>query len=395
MVVLVSTSEPGLTIFPTHRIAHGPRRTALRRGDAHARRAAADARRRALPRRRLRAARGRRARRRRGRRVARPEGVRYTARRGGRRRRRGEAEAAFLLRPTPIETSSSARRGETMPQKRTYFYPKLASGLLFHPLDRLARACRAAVDDVRGVLPSCPTRASVSPSSATGMGGDETTAIDEAAERVVIARFEDARRHHDRLRGGRPSRRRGRPYVVVDPIDGSLNAKRGIPFFCPLDRGRRRADDGRRPLRLRPRLRLGRGVDRAPRRRRVAQRRSARPAAPEGRDRDPRRSRRRARRRSRRRPPPWSSLAYRLRIMGSLALVALPSRRRAASTASVRSSRRARSTSPRPAARPRGGLAIDLFDAPPFDDAPLDLEPRSRVVAAATTSCAPTGRSMR
>jgi myo-inositol-1(or 4)-monophosphatase len=29
------------------------------------------------------------------------------------------------------------------------------------------------------------------------------------------------------------------------------------------------------------------------------------------------------------------------------------------------------------------GLAIELFEAPPFDDAPLDLEPRSRVAAAA------------
>jgi uncharacterized protein (DUF1015 family) len=27
-----------------------------------------------------------------------------------------------------------AQRGETMPQKSTYFYPKLPSGLLFHPL---------------------------------------------------------------------------------------------------------------------------------------------------------------------------------------------------------------------------------------------------------------------
>jgi myo-inositol-1(or 4)-monophosphatase len=30
------------------------------------------------------------------------------------------------------------------------------------------------------------------------------------------------------------------------------------------------------------------------------------------------------------------------------------------------------------------GLAIDLFDAPPFGAAPLDLEGRSRVVAAGT-----------
>jgi myo-inositol-1(or 4)-monophosphatase len=30
------------------------------------------------------------------------------------------------------------------------------------------------------------------------------------------------------------------------------------------------------------------------------------------------------------------------------------------------------------------GLAIDLFESPPFGEAPLDLEPRSRVVAAAS-----------
>jgi myo-inositol-1(or 4)-monophosphatase len=30
------------------------------------------------------------------------------------------------------------------------------------------------------------------------------------------------------------------------------------------------------------------------------------------------------------------------------------------------------------------GLAIELFDAPPFEDAPLDLVSRSRVVAAGT-----------
>jgi uncharacterized protein (DUF1015 family) len=49
---------------------------------------------------------------------------------------RGDAEAAFLLRPTRIDDVwAVARRGQTMPQKSTYFYPKLTSGLLFHPLD--------------------------------------------------------------------------------------------------------------------------------------------------------------------------------------------------------------------------------------------------------------------
>jgi uncharacterized protein (DUF1015 family) len=28
-----------------------------------------------------------------------------------------------------------ARRGEVMPQKTTYFFPKLTSGLLLYPLD--------------------------------------------------------------------------------------------------------------------------------------------------------------------------------------------------------------------------------------------------------------------
>ena len=67
-----------------------------------------------------------------------PHGVTYTPQRADAVATvdRGEAEAAFLLRPTRIEDVwDVARRGETMPQKSTYFYPKLTSGLLFHPLD--------------------------------------------------------------------------------------------------------------------------------------------------------------------------------------------------------------------------------------------------------------------
>jgi uncharacterized protein (DUF1015 family) len=46
-----------------------------------------------------------------------------------------EAEAAFLLRaPTVAQVAEFAARGETMPQKSTYFYPKLTSGLLLHPV---------------------------------------------------------------------------------------------------------------------------------------------------------------------------------------------------------------------------------------------------------------------
>lgn len=67
-----------------------------------------------------------------------PEGVSYTPQRAEAVATvdRGDAEAAFLLRPTRIEDVwDVARRGETLPQKSTYFFPKLTSGLLFHPLD--------------------------------------------------------------------------------------------------------------------------------------------------------------------------------------------------------------------------------------------------------------------
>jgi uncharacterized protein (DUF1015 family) len=66
-----------------------------------------------------------------------PQGVTYTPHAGEAVAAvdRGEAEAAFLLRPTRIEDVwEAAGRGEVMPQKSTFFYPKLTSGLLFLPL---------------------------------------------------------------------------------------------------------------------------------------------------------------------------------------------------------------------------------------------------------------------
>ena len=66
------------------------------------------------------------------------EGLSYTAdwREAVRAVDEGDAAVAVLMRPTRIEdVFEVAARGETMPQKSTYFYPKLVSGLLFHPLD--------------------------------------------------------------------------------------------------------------------------------------------------------------------------------------------------------------------------------------------------------------------
>jgi uncharacterized protein (DUF1015 family) len=50
--------------------------------------------------------------------------------------RSGEYEAAFVMRPTPVEqVREVAAAGENMPPKSTFFFPKLLTGLLFNPLE--------------------------------------------------------------------------------------------------------------------------------------------------------------------------------------------------------------------------------------------------------------------
>jgi uncharacterized protein (DUF1015 family) len=47
----------------------------------------------------------------------------------------GQADCAFLLRPTPVEqVRAVAAAGETMPPKSTYFFPKVPTGIVFNPL---------------------------------------------------------------------------------------------------------------------------------------------------------------------------------------------------------------------------------------------------------------------
>ena len=47
----------------------------------------------------------------------------------------GEAQCAFLLNPTRVEEIRDvAAAGEKMPQKSTYFYPKLITGLVMNQL---------------------------------------------------------------------------------------------------------------------------------------------------------------------------------------------------------------------------------------------------------------------
>ncbi len=87
------------------------------------------------------------------------------------------------------------------------------------------------------MLVELPTRDEREPVVGAGEGGDDTTAIDAAAERAIVARLEELGRRASSSISSRRSSASARsegvaPWrVVVDPIDGSLNAKRGIPFF--------------------------------------------------------------------------------------------------------------------------------------------------------------------
>jgi uncharacterized protein (DUF1015 family) len=48
----------------------------------------------------------------------------------------GRADAAFFMRATPVEqVQEVAEAGESMPPKSTYFFPKIPTGLVFNPLE--------------------------------------------------------------------------------------------------------------------------------------------------------------------------------------------------------------------------------------------------------------------
>ena len=50
--------------------------------------------------------------------------------------KRADVQAVFLLNPTAVaQLKAVADAGEIMPQKSTYFFPKLASGLLIDAID--------------------------------------------------------------------------------------------------------------------------------------------------------------------------------------------------------------------------------------------------------------------
>jgi myo-inositol-1(or 4)-monophosphatase len=98
-------------------------------------------------------------------------------------------------------------------------------------------ACRGAVEGLRAVLRAHPLTHQRAVETGRGEGGDRTLVIDRDAEDVVFAQLDAL--HAAGHRFTALSEERGevdygdeRVRVVIDPIDGSLNAKRRMPHYA-------------------------------------------------------------------------------------------------------------------------------------------------------------------
>ena len=240
--------------------------------------------------------------------------------------------------------------------------------------------CRAAVGDVKAVLEELPARGDREPVVGVGLGGDDTTAIDAAAERVILDRFAG----HGAIVSEEVGRSgHGPPLIVVDPIDGSVNAKRGIPFFSLsiAVAGGETMDD----------VELGYVYDFGAHEEWTAER--GRGAFLNGEPLDGPGPKPELEILSfeatvasliAQQAPKVGELAHRLRVMGSLALsLCHLAAGRVDGVVSLKPARSVDIAAAQLLVRERG-IAIELFDDPPFGRAPLDLEGRSRVAAAGT-----------
>ena len=95
--------------------------------------------------------------------------------------------------------------------------------------------CRRASAGARAALERHPLLADRSVTAGRGMGGDMALVIDREAEDAVFAALEaldvpltavSEERGEVLLSGGGPT------HVVVDPVDGSRNARRGLPGYA-------------------------------------------------------------------------------------------------------------------------------------------------------------------
>jgi myo-inositol-1(or 4)-monophosphatase len=95
--------------------------------------------------------------------------------------------------------------------------------------------CRRAAGAARDAVQAYATTAERGVETGRGEGGDTAYVIDRAAEDAIFAEIEalaepltavSEERGEIQIAGG------GEPRIVIDPVDGSLNAKRGLPFAC-------------------------------------------------------------------------------------------------------------------------------------------------------------------
>jgi myo-inositol-1(or 4)-monophosphatase len=95
--------------------------------------------------------------------------------------------------------------------------------------------CRRAAAAARDAVHGYATAAERAVETGRGEGGDTAYVIDRAAEDAIFAEIEglnesltaiSEERGEVRISGGSEIR------IVIDPVDGSLNAKRGLPFAC-------------------------------------------------------------------------------------------------------------------------------------------------------------------
>lgn len=243
--------------------------------------------------------------------------------------------------------------------------------------------CRAAVDDLRGVLAALPSRADREPVVGAGLGGDDTTAIDAAAEHAIIERLQALPDDLTIVSEEVGELGTGPTRVVVDPIDGSVNSKRGIPFFAvsvavadgpsmgdvhfgyvydfgsgeewTAERGSGVRLDGEPLPRVAPKDPIEILSFEATVTKLVAENVAA-----------------------------FTEIAERVRVMGSLTLsLCHLAAGRMDAVCSLKAARAVDIAAAQLFVREQG-LAIDLPEAPPFDEAPLDVVGRSRVVAGAT-----------
>jgi len=95
--------------------------------------------------------------------------------------------------------------------------------------------CRRAAGAARDAVQGYANTAERAVETGRGEGGDTAYVIDRAAEDAIFGEIEALNTPLTAVseeRGEVPVAGGGEVRVVIDPVDGSLNAKRGLPFAC-------------------------------------------------------------------------------------------------------------------------------------------------------------------